>query len=38
MGRGALIRVQFSLYMGRGALTLKNGQKLKVKDIISAFS
>jgi hypothetical protein len=37
MGRGALKIVQFSLYMGKGALTFKNGQNIKVKDIVSTF-
>jgi hypothetical protein len=39
MGReGALIRFQCSLYMGRGELTLKNGQNLMVKNNFSTFS
>jgi hypothetical protein len=38
MERGDLIRVKCSLYMGMGALNLKNGQNIMVKGIILTFS
>jgi hypothetical protein len=38
MGRGAFIRVKFSVDMGKGELTFKYGQNIKVKSNFSTFS